>query len=119
MDSWIHGCLDSFTKGFNDSDIKDVFVAATTLVNFPGFQDVHEVIFQVIYPGYKSDQYHYDPKEWEIYLKHWQLLSEFLTDQRRSGRFFIGTIQYLGLAKYFCSFLTAPTTVRGKVLMGK
>jgi uncharacterized protein YfaQ (DUF2300 family) len=101
------------------SGIRDVIVATATLVNFPRFQDVHEVIFSVVNVAYTPDRYHYDPEEWEIYIKHRQLLSEFLTDQRRSGPFFIGTIQYVGLAKYFWSFLTAPTTVRGRVLKGK
>ena len=96
-----------------------MIVAAATLVNFPGFQDIHEVIFAVVDACYEPNRYHYDPEKWEIYLKHRQLLSEFLTDQRRSGRLFIGTIQYLGLAEYFWSFLTAPTTVRGKVFMEK
>ena len=98
---------------------RNAIVAVATLVNFPGFQDVHEVIFSVVDAHYTPNRYHYDLEEWEIYVKHRQLLSEFLTDQRRSGRFFIGTSHYLELAKYFWSFLTAPTTVRGKVLMGE
>ena len=67
-------------------------VAATTLVDFPGFQDVHEVIFNVVNVRYEPDQSHYDPEEWEIYVKYRQLLSEFLTDQRRSGTLFVGTV---------------------------
>jgi hypothetical protein len=96
-----------------------VIVAAATLVNFPRFQDVHEGILSVVNAGYTPNLYHYDPEEWEIYVKHRQLLSEFLTDQRRSGPFFIGTNHYVELAKYFWSFLTAPTTVQGEVRMRK
>jgi len=94
-----------------------MIVAAATLVNFPGFQDAHEVISNVFNVRSKPNRYHYDPEEWEIYVKHRQLLAEFLTDERRSGPFFVGTSHYLQLAKYFWSFLTAPTTVRGKVLI--
>jgi len=96
-----------------------VIIAAATLVNFPGSQHVHEVIFNVVNARYEPNQSHYDPEEWEIYVKYRQLLSEFLTDQRRSGTLFVGTVHYLKLAQYFVSFLTTPTAIRGKVLIGK
>ena len=96
-----------------------MIVAAATLVNFPGFQDVHEVISNVLNVRSKPNRYHYDPEEWQIYVKHLQLLSEFLTDQRRSGALFVGTVHYLKLAEYFMSFLTALTTIPGEVFMGK
>ena len=93
-----------------------MIVAAATLVNFPGF---HEVIFDVVSARNEPNRYHYDPEEWQIYVKHLQLLSEFLTDQRRSGALFVGTVHYLKLAEYFMSFLTALTTIPGEVFMGK
>ena len=119
MDPCIHGRLAWFAERYDALGIEDMdmIVAAITLVNFPRFKDVHEVIFNVLDARYEPNRYHYSPKEWEIFVKYRQLLSEFLTDERRSGPFFIGTVQYLKLAKYFWSFLTAPTTHQGQILI--
>ena len=101
-------------------------LAAATLVDFSGFQDVHEVIFDVVNARYGPSRSRHDPEEWEIYVKYRQLLSEFLTDQRRSGALFVETVHYLKLAEYLVSFLIALTNVlpaltniQGEVLMGK
>lgn len=96
-----------------------MLLAAATLVKFSGFQDVNEVIFNVVSARCELNQYHYDPKSWKIYVKYRQLLSDFLTDQRRSGALFVGPVHYLKLAKYFLLFLTAPTNIPGEFLTGK
>jgi hypothetical protein len=117
VDTWIPRCFELFEDRLGYRHLQDAILAAATLVNFPGFQDVHEIIFNVVDARYEPTRYHCDPEEWEIYVKHRQLLAEFLTDQRRSGPFFVGTTQYLNLANFFWSFLTAPTAIRSKVFM--
>jgi len=113
---WIHKHLTWIIETTNRPDISDAILAAVALIDFPEFEDVHDLIFKVFCAhscaGYHPNQYTFDPQQWEIYLKYRQFLSGFLTDQRRSGALFVGPGHYIALAKCFWSFLVKETTTK-------
>ena len=104
VDHWISRHL----RWANASNLRDVVFAAATLIHFPGFQDVHGIIFKVL-GSYTPYRYTYDSQEWETYFKYRQLISEFLMDQERSGTLFVQPAHYLKLAKHFWLFLMTGT----------
>jgi hypothetical protein len=108
VDIWIHRQLVWVINAYDSSHIRDAFLATATLVDFPGFRDAYDFILEVFggHSGSHPNQYPFDARQWEIYVKYRQFLSEFLRDRARSGDLFIGTAHYLQLAIYFWSFLT-------------
>jgi hypothetical protein len=109
VDIWTAEQLSRVVGIYNGFHIKDV-LAAVTLVDFPGFRDLHDAIFLSFevfrisaYSG--SGPYSFDAQEWELYVKYRQLLSEFLTNRQRSGALFVGAVHYLKLAQYFSRLL--------------
>jgi hypothetical protein len=102
---WIHGHLTWAAELYDDPELADALLATATLINFPGFRDVHGSIFGVF--GHRPTGYHaLDPRQWETYVKYRQFLSEFLTDRSRSGALFVGPAHYMNLAQHFWSVLT-------------
>jgi hypothetical protein len=99
---WIHRCLSSFTERHTRFDL---VLAVATLVDFPGFQDAHGIMFELLSGHDERHQFTYNTQEWELYVRYRHILSEFLMDQRRSGALFVGKADYLKLAEYFWSFL--------------
>ncbi|KIM35877.1 hypothetical protein M413DRAFT_428225 [Hebeloma cylindrosporum] len=109
VDIWIRRQLTWVIAIYDGSHLKDAVLATATLVDFPGFRDSYDVIFELFdgHSGHDPDQQRpFDAQQWEIYVKYRQFLSEFLTDRTRSGGLFVGTAHYLQLAIYFWSFLT-------------
>lgn len=108
VDVWIRRQLNWVISVYDSSRIENVVLATATLVDFPGFRDAYDLILEVFVgrPGYLANQYPFDIRQWEIYVKYRQFLAEFLTDQERSGALFVTTDHYLQLAIWFWSFLT-------------
>jgi len=104
---WIHGCLSSFVERHTRFDL---VAAVTTLVDVPGFQDSHGIMFEILGGHDEGHQHIYDTQQWEMYVRYRYILSEFLMDRTRSGVFFVGGTHYLKLAEYFWSFLMTGTT---------
>ena len=79
-------------------------------MDFPQFPDIHHLIPRLLdlRPG-RTDQYDYhhieDSGKWEIYVKHRQIISQFLTDGARSGGLFVDQSCYVDLAKSLALFL--------------
>jgi hypothetical protein len=105
VDMWIHGRLTSAAESYNDPEIADAVLATATLIDFPGFRDVHGSIFGVFRP--RTNQPYFPRQQWETYVKYRQFLSEFLTDRSRSGALFVGPAHYINLAERFWSILRA------------
>ena len=98
---WIHGHLTWLAKSYGSTDL-----ATATLIDFPGFRDVHDSIFETF--GNRPNRYHsFDPQQWETYVKYRQFLSEFLTDRSRSGALFVEPAHYINLARHFWYVLRA------------
>jgi len=80
-------------------------------VDFPQFPDIHHLIPRVLdlRPKHTTERSYYqveDSEKWEIYVKYRQIISQFLTDQTRSGTLFVNQSRYVALAKYLALFLT-------------
>jgi len=106
MDVWIHGHLTWVIETSGRPTIVNVVLAAVTLVNFPGFQDVHHLILEV-FDDHDAHLYAFD--QWRTYVKYRQFLAEFLTDQRRSGALFVGAAHYIDLSILLWTFLETVT----------
>jgi hypothetical protein len=105
---WIHGHLNWLATSLIKNGMGHVILAIATLIDFPGFQDVHCSLFTMF--RHDPSQPSFDPQQWEIYIKYRQFLSEFLTDRSRSGALFVGPAHYINLAEFFWSFLTLSTS---------
>jgi hypothetical protein len=77
---WIHEHLTGVAKSYNNPEIADAVLATATLIDFPGFRDVHDSIFEA-FGNRRYRHYPFDPQQWETYVKYRQFLSEFLTDR--------------------------------------
>jgi len=111
VDVWIHGHL--VTRVIEISGCPttaNAVLAAVTLVNFPGFQDVHHLILEV-FGSQDARLYTFYP--WERCIKYRQFLAEFLMDQRRSGALFVGAAQYINLSMHLWNFLVTVATPGG------
>jgi len=108
MDVWIHGHLTWVieTSGRTTINIANAILAAITLAKFPGFQDVHHLILEVLDVDHPK---HTFKDQSETYVKYWQFLAEFLMDQRRSGSLFVGAAQYINLSMLLWTFLVTVT----------
>jgi hypothetical protein len=112
IDVWIHRHLTWVIETSPTIDIANAVLAAVTLVNFPGFQDVHHHILEVFRV---QDANQYDLDQWGTCVKYRQFLAEFLMDQRRSGPLFVGTAQYIKLSMLLWTFLLSVTSTQTDV----
>lgn len=106
MDVWVHGHLTWVIEKSGRPNIVKMVLATVTLVNFPGFQDVHHPILEV-FEDHDAHVYAFD--QWGIYVKYRQFLAEFLTDQSRSGALFVGAAHYIYLSILLWTFLENVT----------
>jgi hypothetical protein len=95
---------------FRNPYLLKVAFAGVTLVDFPEFRDTYHIIPKILdwKAEYSTD--YLDPEDvlsenWEEYLWYRKLLADFLTDSARARGQFVGTDEYVELAKYIWEFL--------------
>jgi len=109
IDGWIRWELSALAT-LRNPHISKVAFAGVALVDFPGFRDTYHIIPKILdwtaeHPMEYHDPEDVLPEDWEAYLWYRRVLSSFLTDPIRARDLFVGTCEYIALAKYFWNFV--------------
>ena len=113
IDGWLSWELNAFST-FPNPYLSKVALAGVTLVDFPEFRDTYYIIpkildwkldYSPLYHGPKDVLSVFLSEDWEEYLWYRKLLADFLTDPARAQGQFVGSNEYVELAKYIWEFL--------------